>query len=102
MVTYDVSKSIFHMINLLNEDEKWYKSCRNFKPKRSDVEHQGLQNKLKFIKIESQEAEMALRAGKILMKCSIKRSWADLKLILEEVFIKELWINFLVVPRSII
>jgi hypothetical protein len=58
----------------LNEDKRCSKGFRNFKPKRSDVEHQGLQNKLKFIKIESQEAEMALRAGKILMKCSIKRS----------------------------
>jgi len=78
MVTYDVSKSIFHMINLLNEDEKWYKSCRNFKPKRSDVEHWELQNKLKFIKIGSQGAEIALRVGKILMKCSImKRSHQD-------------------------
>ena len=73
MVTYDVSKSIFHMINLLNEDEKWYKSCRNFKPKRSDAECWELQNKPKFIKIGSQEAEIALRVGKILIVCIMEK-----------------------------
>ena len=65
MVTYDALKSIFHIIEPLNEDEKWYRDCRNFKLKRPDAGYWELQNKSKFIKIGSQEAKIALRVGKI-------------------------------------
>ena len=78
----------------MNEDEKWYRDHRNFKPKLPDAEYWELQNKSKFIKIGSQEAEIALRVGKILIICIMERS------ILEEVFMSEFWINFLVIPRS--
>jgi len=78
----------------LNEDEKWYRDHRNFKPKHPDAGYWELQNKSKFIKIGSQEAEIALRVGKILIICIMERS------ILEEVFMGEFWINFLVIPRS--
>ena len=64
-VTHDVSKSIFHTIEHLNEGVKWYRDHRNFKPKQPDAGCQDLQNKSKFIKIKSQEAEIALRVGKI-------------------------------------
>ena len=78
----------------MNEDEKWFRGRRNFKSKRSGAGHWELQNKFKFIKIGSQEAEIALRVGKILIICIMER------LILEEVFMSEFWINFLVIPRS--
>ena len=53
----------------------WYRGCENFKQKRPNVEYWKLQNKLKFIKIKSQKAEIALKAGKILIICNIiKRS----------------------------
>ena len=44
----------------------------------------------KFIKIRSQEAEIALRVGKILIMCNCA-SWKnlDLRSILEEVFMSE-------------
>ena len=62
----------------MNEDEKWFRGCRNFKPKQSGLEHWELQNKLKFIKIGSQKAEIVLKAGKILIIYSImKRSHQD-------------------------
>ena len=94
------SKSIFHIIEPLNEVDKWFRDRRKFKPKRSDAEYWELQNKSKFIKIRSQEAEIDLRAGKILIICIIKRSWADLRSIFEEVFMSEFWNNFLVMLRS--
>ena len=78
----------------MNEDEKWSRDHRNFKPKQPDAGYWELQNKSKFIKIGSQEAEIALRVGKILIICIMERS------ILEEVFMSEFWINFLVIPRS--
>ena len=53
----------------MNEDEKWYRDHRNFKPKQPDAGYWELQNKPKFIKIGSQEAEIALRVGKILIIC---------------------------------
>ena len=87
-------QEIFHIIEPLNEGEKWYRDCRNFKPKQPDVEYWELQNKSKFIKFGSQEAEIALRVGKILIICIMERS------ILEEVFMSEFWINFLVIPTS--
>jgi len=74
-VTYNTSKSIFHIIEPLNKDEKWYKDHRNFKPKWPDAEYWELQNKFKFIKIGSQEAEIALRVSKIL----INTSWRNLE-----------------------
>ena len=73
MVTHDASKSIFHTIEHLNKVKNWYKDCINFKPKWSDVGYWELQNKLKFIKIGSQEAEIALRVGKILIICIMER-----------------------------
>ena len=79
----------------MNKDKKWYKDHRNFKPKWPDAGYWELQSKSKFIKIGSQGAEIALRVGKFLEK-----SWADLRSILEEVFMSEFWINFLVIPRS--
>ena len=93
-------QEIFHIIEPLNEDKKWYRDHRNFKLKRPDAEYWKLQNKSKFIKIESQEAEIALRVGKILIMSIMEKSWADLRSILEEVFMSEFWINFLVIPRS--
>ena len=84
----------------MNEDKKWYRDCRNFKSKRSDAGYWELQNKSKFINIGSQEAEIALRVGKILIMCIMEKSWADLRSILEEVFMSEFWINFLVITRS--
>ena len=51
----------------MNEDEKWYRSRRNFKLKRPNLEHWALQNKPKFIKIGSQEAEIALSVEKFLL-----------------------------------
>ena len=50
----------------MNEDKKWPRDCRNFKLKQPDGEYWELQNKSKFINIGSQEAEIALRVGKIL------------------------------------
>ena len=73
---------------------KWYRDHRNFKSKWLDAGYWELQNKSKFIKIGLQEAEIALRVGKILIMCIMERS------ILEEVFMSEFWINFLVIPRS--
>ena len=84
----------------MNEDEKWYIDHRNFKPKLPDAGYWELQNKSKFIKIGSQEAEIALRVGKILIMCIMEKSWADLRSMLEEVFMSEFWINFLAIPRS--
>ena len=78
----------------MNEGGKWYRDYRNFKPKQADVGYWELQNKSRFIKIGSQEAEIALRVGKILIMCIMERS------ILEEVFMSEFWINFLVIPTS--
>src|ERR1044072_9351914 len=57
-----------------------------------DIE--SFKTKSKFIKIGSQEAEIALRVGKILIVCIMERS------ILEKVFMSELLINFLIIPRS--
>ena len=94
MVTRDASKSIFHIIEPLSEDEKWSRDHRNFKPKQPDAGYWELQNKSKFIKIGSQEAEIDLKVGKILIICIMERS------ILEEVFMSEFWINFLVIPTS--
>ena len=84
----------------MNEDKKWYRDCRNFKLKQPDGEYWELQNKSKFINIGSQEAEIALRVGKILIMCIMEKSSADLRSILEEVFTSEFWINFLVITRS--
>ena len=84
----------------MNEDKKWYRDHKNFKLKRPDAEYWELQNKSKFIKIESQEAEKGLRVGKILIMCIMEKSWADLRSIFEEVFMSELWINFLVILSS--
>ena len=84
----------------MNEDKKWYRDCRNFKLKQPDGEYWELQNKSKFINIGSQEAEIALRVVKILFMCIMEKSWADLRSILEEVFMCEFWINFLVITRS--
>ena len=84
----------------MNEDKKWHRDCRNFKLKQPDGEYWELQNKSKFINIGSQEAEIALRVGKILIMCIMEKSWADLRSILEEVFMSEFWINFLVITRS--
>ena len=67
------SKSIFHTIEPLDEGCKWYRGHRNFKPKQTDVSYWELQNKSKFIKIGSQEAEIALRVGKILIICIMER-----------------------------
>ena len=78
----------------MDEGCKWYRDHRNFKPKQTDVSYWELQNKSKFIKIGSQEAEIALRVGKILIMCIMESS------ILEEVFMSEFWINFLVIPIS--
>ena len=36
-VTHDASKSIFHIIEPLNEGEAWYRDNRNFKPKQPDA-----------------------------------------------------------------
>ena len=49
----------------MNEDVEWYRDHRNLKQKQSDAGYWEHQNKSKFIKIESQEAEIALRVGKI-------------------------------------
>ena len=73
---------------------KWYRDHRNFKLKQPDAGYWELQNKSKFIKIGSQEAEITLRVGKILIMCIMERS------ILEEVFMSKFWINFLVIPTS--
>ena len=51
----------------MNEDEKWYRDHRKFIPKQPDAGFWEIQNNPKFIKIGSQEAEIALRVGKILM-----------------------------------
>ena len=83
-----------HIIEPLDKGGKWYRDHRNFKPKQADAGYWELQNKSRFIKIGSQEAEIALRVGKILIICIIERS------ILEEVFMSESWINFPVIPRS--
>ena len=53
----------------MDEGCKWYRDHRNFKPKQTDVNYWELQNKSKFIKIGSQEAEIGLRVGKILIIC---------------------------------
>ena len=58
----------------MNEDKKWYRDCRNFKLKQPDGEYWELQNKSKFINIGSQEAEIALRVGKILIMCIMEKS----------------------------
>ena len=58
----------------MNEDEKWYRDCRNFKPKQPDAGFWELQNKFKFIKFGSQEAEIALRVGKIIIMCIMEKS----------------------------
>jgi len=49
----------------LNKDVEWYREHRNFKPKQPDAGYWEHQNKSKFIKIGLQEAEIALRVGKI-------------------------------------
>ena len=53
---------------------KWYRVHRNFKPKQTDVSYWELQNKSKFIKIGSQEAEIALRVSKILIMYIMEKS----------------------------
>ena len=58
----------------MNEDKKWHRDCRNFKLKQPDGEYWELQNKSKFINIGSQEAEIALRVGKILIMCIMEKS----------------------------
>ena len=58
------------------------------------------QNKSKFIKIGLQEAEAALRAGKILIMCIVEKPWADLRPILEKVFMSKFWMNFLVIRNE--
>ena len=63
----------------MEEDKKWYKDFRKFKPKWPDAGFWELQNKPKFIKIGSQDAEIALRVGKILIICIMEKSWADLR-----------------------
>ena len=73
---------------------KWYRDHKNFKSKQLVAGYWELQNKSKFIKIGSQEAEIALRVCKILIMCIMESS------ILEEVFMSEFWINFLVIPTS--
>ena len=50
----------------MNEDVEWYRDHRNFKPNQPDAGYWEHQNKSKFIKIGSQEAEIALKVGKIL------------------------------------
>ena len=71
----------------MNEDVEWYKDCRNFKPKQPDAGYWEHQNKSKFIKNGWQEAEIALRVGKILIICHHgevnleKYSWANFELI---------------------
>ena len=58
----------------MNEGQKWYRDYRTFEPKQTDAECRELQNKFKFIKIRSQEAEIALRVGKILIMCIMEKS----------------------------
>ena len=67
---------------------KWYRDHRNFKSKRLDAGYWELQNKSKFIKIESQEAEIALRVGKILIIWIMEKPWAG------QLWRKYSWANF--------
>jgi hypothetical protein len=52
----------------------WSSSHRNANLWWPDSELKELQNELKFIKIGSQEAEIALRAGKILIMCIMEKN----------------------------
>ena len=67
----------------------WYKGCKYFKLKWLILKHWELQNKHKFIKFGSQEVEINLRVGKILIIYIIKRFWIDLKSIFEKAFMGE-------------
>ena len=80
----------------MTSNSKIVKASNQSKP---DAKYWELQNKLKFIKVGSQEAEITLKADKILIIYIIKRSWADLKSIFEKLFISEFWNNFLVMLR---
>ena len=51
----------------------WSKGYRNTNLRWQDLDLRELQNKPKFIKIGSQEAKIALQAGKILIMCIMER-----------------------------
>ena len=57
----------------------WSKGYRNTNLRWQDLDLRELQNELKFIKIGSQEAKIALRDGKILimyiMEKNLKQVW---------------------------